>query len=489
MSVYVTFLTALGWSLLDSIWQMALLWTVYCLLTVGNKRISAAGKHNLVLLFVFIGAEWFVYSFLQWVREPAGLFDPGFIPLSPIAGRWIPYLSVIYLLILITRFFQQGLNHYDRLKNQYGQPVSAFFQSFAERHARLMGIPRKVQVFVSDMAETAETSGFFKPLILLPVSLITRLTPQQVEAIIIHELFHIRRNDYLINICMSCFRSIFFFNPFAHLFYKALARERELACDDGVLEKGFEPALYAEALFNLEKLRQPQSGFTMAIDGHSPWLLMERIRRLLGEPSLKKNRIHSRTLYCLFMALMLFSIQQKNPIPDPVTKSLPKPLAVIPARYEWIQVLPPPSPGANILKSSPARLKQLKKRTEPAPVQFVDVEPAEESNPVEQAVFAENITEQNFSNDQSAALSQNPVHESPGTPWVPSASLSYEPRPVAIVEDSLHNILIQDCLRETVILKRIKLVAELKVLEKEIEKNRKLVNEVEIQNREHDKRT
>jgi beta-lactamase regulating signal transducer with metallopeptidase domain len=52
-----------------------------------------------------------------------------------------------------------------------------------------MGIPRRIQVFVSEIAETAETSGFFKPLILLPVSLLTRLTPQQVEAILVHELF------------------------------------------------------------------------------------------------------------------------------------------------------------------------------------------------------------------------------------------------------------------------------------------------------------
>src|SRR5204863_1511455 len=126
---------------------------------------------------------------------------------------------------------------------------------FADRYARLLGITRRVQVYLSDLAETAQTGGFLKPFILLPISLVTRLSPLQVETILVHELFHIRRNDYLINICMSCFRSIFYFNPFAHLFYRAMARERELACDDGVLEMGFAPGIYAEALFSLEKFR------------------------------------------------------------------------------------------------------------------------------------------------------------------------------------------------------------------------------------------
>jgi hypothetical protein len=61
MSAYVSFLTILGWSLLDSIWQMAVLWMAYYMLTAGNIRISSAGKHNLILVFVFIGAEWFIY--------------------------------------------------------------------------------------------------------------------------------------------------------------------------------------------------------------------------------------------------------------------------------------------------------------------------------------------------------------------------------------------------------------------------------------------
>lgn len=292
MPAFVSILTALGWSLLDSFWQLAAVWTAYYFLTADNKRMSAAGKHNLAFMFVAIGSGWFVYSFIHLLNEPVTPIVPGFIPGAQSVNRWIPWLGLVYLFILIIRLVQYGLQSYTLNKNKSAKSLSPVFQSFAERYARLIGISRRVQVYLSEMAETAVTSGFFKPWILLPATLVTRLSPQQLEAILVHELFHIRRNDYLINIFMYCFRSIFFFNPFAYLFFKAIARERELACDDGVLERDYPPVLYAEALYSLEKLRQPQPGLLIAADGNRPWLLMERIRRVLGKPEIKKNRFN-----------------------------------------------------------------------------------------------------------------------------------------------------------------------------------------------------
>ncbi len=75
MSVYLSFLTVLGWSLLYSIWQMAVLWIAYSLLTAGNNRISPAGKHNLVLVFVFVGTEWFIYTFIRLIGRPCSGFQ------------------------------------------------------------------------------------------------------------------------------------------------------------------------------------------------------------------------------------------------------------------------------------------------------------------------------------------------------------------------------------------------------------------------------
>jgi hypothetical protein len=94
MSAYQSALTVLGWCLLDSIWQMAVMWMGYKMITTGNKRISPAGKHNLILLFVFIGTEWFAYSFVHLMNEPAAHFLPGFLPVLPVANQWISWFSV-----------------------------------------------------------------------------------------------------------------------------------------------------------------------------------------------------------------------------------------------------------------------------------------------------------------------------------------------------------------------------------------------------------
>ena len=131
---------------------------------------------------------------------------------------------------------------------------------------------------------------------------------------------------------MTCFRSVFFFNPFALLFAKALERERELACDDGVLELGYEPSIYAEALFSLEKYRQVSPDFSIAADGNKPWLLMERISRVLGKPTQRKKQISPLLLLSLAAAFILFALQEKPILQEwPVSREAGP---VIPVHYE-----------------------------------------------------------------------------------------------------------------------------------------------------------
>jgi hypothetical protein len=129
MSAYVSFLTVLGWSLLDSIWQMAVLWMAYYILTAGNIRISSAGKHNLILVFVFIGLEWFVYTLVHLINDPVALFSPGLIPVSSPANLWIPCLSTVYLGVLIFRFFQYAIQSYTWNKKRPGKILSSELQS------------------------------------------------------------------------------------------------------------------------------------------------------------------------------------------------------------------------------------------------------------------------------------------------------------------------------------------------------------------------
>jgi beta-lactamase regulating signal transducer with metallopeptidase domain len=484
MSAYVSFLTVLGWSLLDSIWQMAVLWMAYYMLTAGNIRISSAGKHNLILVFVFIGAEWFVYSLVHLFNEPASRFTPGFISISYSANHWIPFLSLVYIGVLVFRFLQYAFQSYIWNKKRPGKTLSSELQSFAERYARLMGIPKRVQVYLSDLAETAQTGGFLKPFILLPVSLVTRLSPKQVEAILIHELFHIRRNDYLINIFISCFRSIFFFNPFAHLFYKALARERELACDDGVLEMGFAPDQYAEALFCLEKFRQIQPDFSLAADGNKPWFLMERICRLLGKPSRKINRFSPVMFFGLLAAIGLFGIQPETP------KKFERKFQVsaiqfpaFPPEYEYVQRNINQTEKEIIIKTT-VRRKQIKKPKLRSGIPQVISENeslADDQSPIN-AYYADDKIERDYSNQMEAGTNQAAILSSPGAPYLPPVTLSYQAVPQIIRQDSIMNLAFQNGLQELLTANRIKTIASLVKLESEIDKNQKQLKEIELKN-------
>jgi Zn-dependent protease with chaperone function len=485
MSAYVSFLTVLGWSLLDSIWQMAVVWMAYYLLTAGNIRISSAGKHNLILVFVFIGAEWFVYTLVHLINEPADRFSPGFIPVSSSVNRWIPCLSGIYLGVLIFRFLQYAFQSYAWNKFNPGKTLSSELQSFVDRYAKLIGIYKRVQVYISDLADTAQTSGFFKPFILLPISLVTRLSPKQVEAILIHELFHIRRNDYVINICMSCFRSIFFFNPFAQLFYKALTRERELACDDGVLELGFAAKQYAEALFCLEKFRQIQPDFSLAADGNKPWLLMERICRLLGKPVRRKNRFSPLIFFSLLSAVVLLGMQPKKLKRNETSIQVAAiPLPVFPADYEIeLRYINRIEKGI-VIKPSIHRRQLKKPRVRPElPQSIPENEFLAESQDVVKAIYAENKIERDYSNQLAAATNQAPIHAKPGTPYLPSVTLSYQAVPEIICQDSQMNLAMLDGLQDLITANRIKTIARLLAVESEIEKNRKEIKEIESKNR------
>ena len=309
MLVYQSLLTALGWSLLDSLWQIALLWLIYRLLTFGHARFSAGEKYNLALLFVIIATSWFTFSLIHIICLSGRQNTVGLITVSDQAARWIPTLSSAYLIFQFLGFIRHQVLYYrDRLTEML-KPEMSGLQDFINRQTRLMGIRKEVEVFLSDLVSTAETSGHCHPLILLPVSLVTRLTPSQLEVILIHELLHIKRNDYLIHICVSCFRTIFFFNPFACFFYNEISKQRELACDDGVIELCYAPELYAEALFCLEKIRQVKPDFALAVDGKKPGQLVERIKRLIDKPLKDKIRFHPLLIFNALFAIAIFCLQ------------------------------------------------------------------------------------------------------------------------------------------------------------------------------------
>jgi hypothetical protein len=157
--------------------------------------------------------------------------------------------------------------------------------------------------------------GIVRSLILLPASTLMALSPEQLEAVLAHELAHVRRADYLWNLIQTMIETLFFFHPAVWWVGRRLREQRELCCDDIALQSCADPLVYATALLRLEEQRGQRLNLAMALDGHRPWSgLRVRIARILGETADDKG---SRELapiplaaICAALLLVLLPVPQ-----------------------------------------------------------------------------------------------------------------------------------------------------------------------------------
>ena len=140
-----------------------------------------------------------------------------------------------------------------------------------------MGIRRSWQL-VSGRAESPLTVGVLRPLIVLPTSALTGMPAAQLEALLAHELAHIRRHDYLVNLFQCVVEALLFYHPAVWWVSNTVRRAREECCDDLAVEVCGDAKLYARALTNLEALRQLPALALAATDAP----LLARVKRLLG---------------------------------------------------------------------------------------------------------------------------------------------------------------------------------------------------------------
>jgi beta-lactamase regulating signal transducer with metallopeptidase domain len=145
--------------------------------------------------------------------------------------------------------------------------------------SRRIGVSRPVRLFRSALVQVPTAIGWLHPVILLPASTLTGLSPGQIESILAHELAHIRRHDFLVNLLQSLVETLLFYHPGVWWVSRRIREERELCCDDLAVGVAGDPVLYAEALCRLERLRGEAVALAVAASGGS---LLARITRLCG---------------------------------------------------------------------------------------------------------------------------------------------------------------------------------------------------------------
>ena len=270
-------------AMLHSFWQAALLLLLY--LTIDKillKNNSPLAKRN--FLYASLAAQLILFSFtfifyFSGAQGKLSLTDiaenlTGFVGAESI--RLItPWIFSLYIFIIAYKLIKAIYSWHNFTKRYKAglQKPAVDLKLFAELKAHQFGIKRNVKLWLSHSVNTPVTFGFFKPVILLPVALLNNISVQQAETIILHELTHIRTNDYLLNWFLLVAETIFFFNPFVKNICKKIRLEREKNCDMGVIAFEYSPALYAETLLQAERIKQLVPDFQLAAVNRKKQLL------------------------------------------------------------------------------------------------------------------------------------------------------------------------------------------------------------------------
>jgi len=195
--------------------------------------------------------------------------------LSLVAWSWLAGVS------LFLARFAGGCWRIHRLRVASLAEAVSQWQSASERLAAQLRLDVAFRVVESALVDAPGVIGWIRPVIFLPLSAVTNLAPVQIEAILAHELAHIRRRDYAVNLLQTVAEILLFYHPGVWWVSARVREEREHCCDDVAVEVCGEPTAYAAALAELASWRTRETALAVAAtDG----ALLARVRRLLRVP-------------------------------------------------------------------------------------------------------------------------------------------------------------------------------------------------------------
>jgi beta-lactamase regulating signal transducer with metallopeptidase domain len=320
------FAQAIGWTLLHLLWQGALvaglLAAALPLLAGRSANLRYALSCAALVLIVALGVATGVRSYAPVTHAPLAptLSSASVTPaktsvvapdprleFARVAGRMLPALVTLWILgvaLCSLRLLREWLGA--RRLVARGVPAPAAFQDVARRLGDALGVRTIVRLLESSAVTVPSVIGFVRPAILLPASSLTGLTPAQLEMILAHELAHIRRHDFLVNLLQAVVETLLFYHPAVWWISRRVRAERENCCDDLAVAVCGNPLQYARALTRLEELRAEGLALAMSADGGS---LLERVRRIAGGASPSRGPgLRGTAALSAFVVLALASI-------------------------------------------------------------------------------------------------------------------------------------------------------------------------------------
>lgn len=330
------FFQTMGWTLLHFIWQGALAAALFAGLNVllrpfsSNTRYATACATMLLMLVLPLATFYIISTSSKSAASDGGAHtqsstalagtetaasladremnahaevDPdALIPPAAVSSNnraedsfssMLPWLVLTWLMgtLLLSLRFLGGWVAIQRLRLSRIDTLNHEWQETIVRLSRRLRLSKPVSLCASVLVEVPTVIGWLRPVILVPASLLTGLNAQQVEALLAHELAHVRRQDYLVNLLQTVLETLLFYHPAVWWVSKRARIEREHCCDDLAVAACGDRLVYARTLTRLEQLRaRSAEQFAMAATNGS---LLERIRRLLEPPQPASRRLSS----------------------------------------------------------------------------------------------------------------------------------------------------------------------------------------------------
>ena len=350
---------ALGWTLVHFVWEGAVLAAVLmAMLRIFRAEPSRRRYALACLILAAMPLAFGVTLAVIWARRPVAIPVPiNWAPAAASAGPIAVPEPRFFLAALMDRlawlvpvwfagvafFCARGVAGWAAVRRLRRRGVCApppEWQTRLDELAARLRLSRPVALLESCFTDTPVLIGYLRPVILLPLGCLTGLSTAQVECILLHELAHAARHDYVVNLLQSLVEGLLFYHPAVWWVSRAVRAERENCCDDRVVELMGDARAYAATLAALEQRRALAPEAALAATGGN---LMKRIRRLTMETRGSQPSVapaFSAAMLLVIFAAALTALPAKLP---KVRHTAPAPPAAMAAAAAT-----PQEPAANV---------------------------------------------------------------------------------------------------------------------------------------------
>lgn len=328
-------LRAVCWTLLHSLWQGLIVAVIAGIIMVLTRRSSSSLRYNLLcgLLFLFLAVSGYTfYRQLPSASLPVNTavapavtaapqqLTPVRLISSPVSSHAVQYgidsliqyfdthaalVVLIWFIIFLGRFVKMlsALVYAQRIRHYQTSPAPAEWQERLRELLNKLRVTRPVLLLESALIKIPVVVGFLKPVILVPAGMLAHISPDQVESILLHELAHIRRQDYLLNLLQNLVDTLFFFNP-AMIWISSLIRaERENCCDDIAIRETRSRRRLIEALVSFHEYEQTAAGYALSF-AEKENQVVKRVKRIVHK---KNHSLNAGERVMLMSGLLVLS--------------------------------------------------------------------------------------------------------------------------------------------------------------------------------------